>query len=79
MTIDERLEALAQSMEVLQGMHMDNDKRFTEQIRHLAVVAEQNEARVGELAKRSLQMMEAINRLAHIADIHDRRIERLER
>jgi hypothetical protein len=28
MTIDERLEALAQSMELLQGMQIDNEKRF---------------------------------------------------
>jgi hypothetical protein len=28
MTIDERLEALTHSMEVLQGMQMDNEKRF---------------------------------------------------
>ena len=28
MTTDERMEALAQSMEVPQGMQMDNEKRF---------------------------------------------------
>jgi hypothetical protein len=50
MTIDERLAALAQSMEVLRGIHVDNEKRFTEQIRQLPVIAEQNEMRVGELA-----------------------------
>jgi hypothetical protein len=70
MTIDERLEALTQSMEVLQGMHLDNDKRFTEQIRHLAVIAEQNEIRAGQMidAIRSLdnrtgQIMDAIHSL----------------
>jgi hypothetical protein len=35
--------------------------------------------RVGELAKRSIRMMDAITRLALIADNHDERIERLDR
>lgn len=40
MTIDERLEALAQSLEVLQGMQMDNEKRFTTITRNFEVVLE---------------------------------------
>ena len=67
MTIDERLEALTQSMELLQLSQSDTN----EKMRHLAVIADQNEVRAA-------QMMEAIKRLADIADIHDARIERLE-
>lgn len=33
---------------------------------------------IGRLDERTGDMMDAIKRLAHIADIHDRRIERLE-
>jgi hypothetical protein len=40
MTIDERLEVLAQSMEVLQGMQMDNEKRFATITRNFGVVLE---------------------------------------
>jgi hypothetical protein len=40
MTIDERLEVLAQSMEVLQGMQMDNEKRFAAVTRNFEVVLE---------------------------------------
>jgi hypothetical protein len=67
MTIDERLEALTQSVELLHLSQSDT----SEKIRHLAVIAEQNEARAG-------QMMEAIQRLARIADIHETRIRQLE-
>jgi hypothetical protein len=81
MTIDERLEALTQSVELLQHSQRDTD----EKIRHLAVIAEQNEERaqrmmeaIGRLDARAGDMMDAIKRLARIADIHDRRIERLE-
>jgi len=116
MTIDERLEALTQSVELLHLSQSDT----SEKIRHLAVIAEQNEVRAGQMiqsiqrhdqmiqgsearaadimdsiqrldkmmqgsearardmAARALDMMEAIKRLAHIADIHDTRIERLE-
>jgi hypothetical protein len=67
MTIDERLEALTESVELLHLSQSDTN----EKMRHLAVIAEENEVRAG-------QMMEAIKRLAHIADIHDARIQRLE-
>jgi hypothetical protein len=67
MTIDERLEALTESVELLHLSQSDTN----EKMRHLAVIAEQNEVRAG-------QMMEAIKRLAHIADVHDERIQRLE-
>jgi hypothetical protein len=67
MTIDERLEALTRSGELLHHSQRDTD----ENIRHLALIAEQNEVRAAE-------MMDSIKRLAHIADIHDARISHLE-
>ncbi len=67
MTLDERLEALTGSVELLHLSQSDTN----EKMRHLAVIAEQNEVRAGH-------MMQAIERLAHIADIHDARIQRLE-
>ena len=44
----------------------------------LAVIAEQSEVRAGQNEVRSGQMMEAIQRLARIADIHETRIRQLE-
>jgi len=66
---------------LLQHSQRDTD----EKIRHLAVIAEQNEERaermmeaIGRLDARAGEMIDAIKRLARIVDIHDRRIERLE-
>jgi hypothetical protein len=75
MTIDERLEALAERHEAMaQGVELllASQRETDEKIRHLAIVAEQNE-------DRAAQMMEAIRRLARIADHHEDRIERLEK
>ena len=57
MTIDERLQALTESVELLTSLHRDLERETTEKIRGLALVAEQNEVRAG-------QMMDAITRLA---------------
>ena len=55
MTIDERLQALTESVELLTSLHRDLERETTEKIRGLALVAEQNEVRAG-------QMMDAITR-----------------
>lgn len=57
MNIDERLEALTQSVELLAGMHKETER-----------LHKQNETLMGE-------MMNAIARLAHIAEIHDGRLD----
>lgn len=88
MTIDERLERLTERHEALvesmELMRMEN-ARTDEKIRHLAVIAEQNEVRAAQMIEginrlelRAGQMMGSIERLAHIADIHEERIKRLE-
>lgn len=74
MTIDERLERLTERHEALvESIELTRieNARTDEKIRHLAVIAEQNEVRAG-------QMMKSIERLAHIADVHEERIKRLE-
>jgi chromosome segregation ATPase len=70
----ERHEALSHSVELL----VAEGQQTGEKIRHLAIIAEENEVRAG-------QMMENMSRLGHILEIHDRhidqhahRIERLE-
>lgn len=75
MTLDERIEALTQSVELLASMHKDTETRFTQ----LAMAAEKNEQRTG-------QLMETMNRVGRILEIHDsqiddhdQRIDRLER
>ena len=70
----ERQEALSHTVELLVG----EGQQTGERIRHLALIAEQNEVRAGH-------MMETMNRLGRILEIHDahidghaHRIERLE-
>jgi hypothetical protein len=74
MTIDERLERITERQEALveslEVMRIEN-ARTDEKIRHVAVIAEQNEVLAG-------QMMRSIERLAHIVDVHEERIKRLE-
>jgi len=74
MTIDERLdrlterhEALTQSVEL---MAVENRQMAAEN-RQMAVENRQRDRRMGEI-------MEAIGRLLHVAEIHEQRLERLE-
>jgi DNA-binding SARP family transcriptional activator len=74
-TLDERIEALTQSGELLAAIHKDTETRFTQ----LAAAAEKNEQCTG-------QLMETMNRVGRILEIHDsqiddhdQRIDRLER
>ncbi len=67
MNIDERLEYIS----TLQQSHDEQIGRLDEQIGKLA-------AHMDVLTERTTQAMEAINRLARIADIHEDRISGLE-
>lgn len=56
MSIDERIEALTQSVELLSHMHMDNEKRYNEyfqvvsdSLRTLTRIAEAHEDRINKL------------------------------
>jgi hypothetical protein len=70
MTIDERLEklaertdAIAQSVELLTSLHLDSERRYEE--------------RFAKTEERMTQLMETMNRLANIV-IHEERLDGLE-
>src|ERR1017187_5047412 len=68
---DERLEALKQTLELVAAMHIDNDKEFRERFAEIATTLQQvaaNQERDGE----------HILALVRIAELHDRRLTRLE-
>jgi len=67
MTIDERLEFIA----TLQQTH-------DEQLGKLIEQGDRQSARIGVLTERTIQAMDAINRLARIVENHEQRIEDLE-
>jgi hypothetical protein len=78
MTIDERLEklterheALAQSLEINVGLQRAHEQRMRQAIETLTAVHADNEQRMAN-------MMDAINRLSHIAANHEDRISGLE-
>ncbi len=86
MTIDERLEALAQTLELLSSLHRDLEKHAEEaearNQKRMAEIEARDEKRMGVLTeamtrneKRMGQMMDAITRLARIADAHQDRLD----
>jgi hypothetical protein len=74
MTIDERLErlaerheALTQSVEMMALENKEQDRRLTE-------ITED----ISKLTSRQAEIMEGLASLVHVAEIHEHRIERLE-
>lgn len=49
MTIDERIEALTQSVELLSQMHQDNEKRYNLMFERLTRIVEIHEERIRRL------------------------------
>ena len=78
MTIDERLEklaerteALTQSMELLTSMHLDNEKRF-------AAAEGRHEERFATITNNFEVVLDSIKSLERIAGAHEARISHLE-
>jgi hypothetical protein len=71
MTIDERLEALAQSMELLSAMHLDNEKRYHERFAEIGKNFE-------TVTHNFNVVLDSIKSLERIASAHETRISHLE-
>jgi hypothetical protein len=67
MTTDQRIDAIAMHLEVVAGMQIANEK-----------VIAANEKAIATLTERTIQAMDAISRLARIADSHENRPSDLE-
>ena len=74
MTIDERLEDIA----TLQQTHDEQISRLFEKADQTENMIRVLGERMGVLTERTIQAMDAISRLARIADNHEDRIEDLE-
>ncbi len=68
MTLDERLEALTQSVELLAAMHRDNETRYAEMFKR-------SDERAAILEQRTIELMDTMNRLGRILEIHDRQLD----
>jgi chromosome segregation ATPase len=74
MNLDEKLEALTQTMELLAQMHKDNEKRMERFSREMERLSKRNvrlEGLVTEIA-------EGTARLLHVVETHEQRISDLE-
>lgn len=85
MTIDERLEAVARSLDMLTQIHLDNDREYRERFQQLTEAQEKNARDIAALTGdiQSLngllrQDAENIRALARIAELHQQRLDRLE-
>lgn len=72
--IDQRLEAITMNLEIVAGMQLTNEKAIEANMRAI----ESNGMAIATLTEHTIQAMDAINRLANIAEAHQQRIEDLE-
>ena len=82
MNIDDRLEALAQSVQLLASLHKDNERmlgRLEKQIEKLAQVNERKGKQIDRLEGLVTEIAEGTARLLHVAEAHEQRISDLER
>ena len=68
MDIDRRLEALVQSVELLAGLHRDNEKRLDEIVRV-------NDSRFAQVTRNFEITLDSIKRLENIAMAHEQRLD----
>jgi hypothetical protein len=66
-TIDERLDGITQTLEIIAAMQRDNERRFAE-----------NEKRFAEIAANQQRDGEHIHALVRIAELHHERLTNLE-
>ena len=69
--LTERVEAIAQSVELLTTLHRDLEQRADAR-------AAETAARFSETAARFSETLQFINRLAHVAEAHEQRLDNLE-
>jgi len=85
MNIDERLEALTQSVELLASMHKDNEARIEKRDQRMEQFAKELGQEMKSLGKRNARLeslvtdiAEGTARLLHVVEVHEQRINRLE-
>ncbi len=81
MTIDERLERLTETVEFVATLQRTNEEhigKLIEQGQALTERMDRFSGRMDLLTERTIQAMDAVNRLARIVEIHDARLDDLE-
>jgi response regulator RpfG family c-di-GMP phosphodiesterase len=75
MSIDERIEALTQSMELLASLHRDLEESTA---KTLAAMAAETRERHAETEEHMAQLAETMNRLGAVVLAHERRLNEIE-
>jgi hypothetical protein len=78
MSLDERLEALTQTVELMAAMQRDNE-RFDRRHKQLATQTSQHEHLFGQVALRFHEVGDYIDSLARIAGVHQERLDAYDR
>jgi hypothetical protein len=76
--IDERLEALTQTVGRLTTLHRDLETETAARFKDTAARFKDTDARFKETALRFAETLDFINQLAHVAKDHEQRLEGLE-
>ena len=79
MNIDERIEALAQSLELLGHIQRDNDARFEERFARFEERVTRLEENLAKVTGAVDKLVNVVEKLTAVALSHEERIERLEK
>jgi hypothetical protein len=77
-SIDERLEAITQTLELTAALHLDNDREFRERFAEIDKRFAGIATTLQQIATNQQRDGEHILALVRIAELHDRRLTRLE-
>jgi hypothetical protein len=85
MTIDDRIQAFTQTLELLASLHEDTERKLAavheqteRELRSLAESVKAHDGHFAEHEKYLMQITEGTARLLHVAESHERRLSRLE-
>ncbi len=71
MSIDERLEAITHTLELVSQMHLDNERKYEERFARI-------DERFARLDERITRVVNIVEKLAQVVESHERRLDSLE-
>jgi len=78
MTIDERLENISRNLDTLTKLHLDSERQREQDDSERRANDREYRERFQQNEKRLAQLMDTMNRLGRILEIHDQRLDDLE-
>jgi|HubBroStandDraft_4_1064222.scaffolds.fasta_scaffold271608_2 hypothetical protein len=78
MTIDERLEAISRKFETAATLHVELEQQMADGFAEIRARFAETDKRFAEVAARFSETLVFINRLAHVAEAHEQRLDDIE-